>query len=214
MFDESLLNDAYNIMSKKMLNIVRKNHFINFVIDDSNNINQNRIINLFCNINDIFYYFCNENISDVKHEIDVLISWLNEKMRFYSNENFSKINFYVIDIESKMKNINVLFNVQKKFKHIFWMFCDSHEFQFLMKNIFELFWFKNVFKKIVEIVIYFHKSNKQFDYLKICQKQRYNRHFSIMLSVLTHWNTQIRIFSLFDFQLIRTNRLFLIFYSQ
>ena len=74
MFDESLLNDAYNIMSEKMLNIVRKNHFINFVIDDSNNINQNRIINLFCNINDIFYYFCNENISDVKHEIDVLIS--------------------------------------------------------------------------------------------------------------------------------------------
>ena len=72
-FDEFLLNKIYETMSNEMLNIFRKNNRINFVTDDSNNINQNRIINLFCNLNDIFYYFCNENISDVKHETDVLI---------------------------------------------------------------------------------------------------------------------------------------------
>ena len=72
-FDEFLLNAAYDIMSTKISSIVRKNKCINFFTNDSNNINQDRIINLFCNINDIFYYLCNEDISNVKHETNVLI---------------------------------------------------------------------------------------------------------------------------------------------
>ena len=214
-FDEFLLNKIYETISNEMLNIFRKNNRINFVTNDSNNINQNRIINLFCNLNDIFYYFCNENISNVKHEIDVLIKWLNDKMKFYINENFSKINFYAIDIEFKMKNIYHVLNAQKKFKHIFWIFCDNHDFQLLMKNISKLSWFKKMFKKIFEIVFYFNFNSKQFIHFRNCQKQIYERHYFIMLSILTRWNIQMCNFSSFFYQqLIRANRFSQFFYTK
>lgn len=166
----------------KIMQIVQSNDCINFVIEDFDNINQKRITNLFCCFEKNIYYLCNENIFDVKHEIDVLTKWLDDKMRFYSGENIKRINSYATDIEPKMQGIYSILIVQKDFKHVFWVFCDSHDIQFLMKNTFELSWFIEIFKKVVEFVIYFHRNGKQINVLRKCQKKIYDRHYSIMLN--------------------------------
>ena len=54
------------------MQIVQSSDCINFVIDDFDNINQKRITNLFCCLERDIYYLCNENIFDVRHEVDVL----------------------------------------------------------------------------------------------------------------------------------------------
>ena len=112
-FFDFFLNRAYQIMNEKIMQIVQSNDCINFVIDDFDNINQKRIINLFCCIEKNIYYLCNENIFDVKHEIDILAKWLDDKMRFYCEKNIKKINSYVTNIESKMRNIYSILIVQK-----------------------------------------------------------------------------------------------------
>ena len=71
-FSGFLLDRAYQTMNEKIMQIVQSSDCINFVIDGFDNINQKRIINLFCCIEKDIYYLCNENISDVKHEIDIL----------------------------------------------------------------------------------------------------------------------------------------------
>ena len=113
-------------------------------------------------------------------------------MRFYCEKNIKKINSYVTNIESKMRNIYSILIVQKKFKYVFWVFCDNHDIQFLMKNIFKFSWFNKMFKKIFEFVIYFHKNDKQINVLRKCQKKIYDRHYSIMLSNLIRWKTQMK----------------------
>ncbi len=66
-----------------------------------------------------------------------------------------------------------------------------------MKHIYELSWFKDVFKRAQHVVTYFHKAEKQLALLREEQKAVYNgKTFALTLFVITRWGTQYRLLSL------------------
>ena len=51
---------------------MQRSDCIIFVTDGSDNINQQQITNLSCNVDETFFYLCNKNIPDVKHDTSLL----------------------------------------------------------------------------------------------------------------------------------------------
>ena len=78
---------------------------------------------------------------------------------------------------------------QPKFRHAFFVPCDSHGLQLLIKNLAELLWFENVFKKANTVVSYFHKAEKQLAILRRHQIRLLGRTFALFLAGLTQWST-------------------------
>lgn len=77
-------------------------------------------------------------------------------------------------------------------KYVFFIPCDSHGLQFLMKDIIETTWSSDRFQSGQNVVTHFNKSPKQLTLLKEKMCNAYNgRKRAFILSVLTRWGTQV-----------------------
>lgn len=188
-----LLDQAYKSMKQEVMSVIQSSGCINFVIDGSDNVNQQRITNLSCSIEGIFYYLCNEDIPGVKHDTQLLAQWIDNKILEYCNWQPLRINFYAIDTENKMRAVHTILSSTDDFKHVFWIPCDSYGLQLLMRDIAELPWFAEVFKQVSSVVNYFYCSGKQIAMLRKYQMREYKKLYSITLSVITRWGTQVSI---------------------
>lgn len=77
--------------------------------------------------------------------------------------------------------------------HSFFVPCDSHGIQLLMKHISELNWFCTTFKRAQQIATFFHKAEKQLEILREEQVKQDGRTYALTLSVITRWGTQYRL---------------------
>ncbi len=77
-------------------------------------------------------------------------------------------------------------------KHVFFIPCDSHGLQLLMKEIIETTWFSDRFQSAQNVVTHFNKSPKQLTLLREKMCNAYNgKKRAFILSVLTRWGTQV-----------------------
>jgi hypothetical protein len=187
----ALLTQAYEKMKQEVMSLMQSSGCINFVTDDSDNINQQRITNLSASIDGTSFYLCNEDIPGVKHDTQLLASWMRDRMLYYCGGQPLRINSYATDTENKMRAVYTILSSSDYFKHVFWIPCNSHGLQLLMRNIAKLPWFAEVFETASAVVNYFHRSNKQVTMLRHHQMREYKRHYSITLSVITRWGTQV-----------------------
>ena len=75
--------------------------------------------------------------------------------------------------------------------HVFFVPCDSHGLQLLMKDIAGLAWFKELFNQAQTIPVYFHKADKQLSILREYQQAEYGRTYAVTMSCITRWGTQV-----------------------
>lgn len=92
-----------------------------------------------------------------------------------------------------MRKTWALLAEKSNWEEAFFVPCDSHGIQLLIKNICNIPWFAGVFKQSQEIVSYFFKANKQMSMLRRSQMIFYSRTYALSLSVSTRWGTQYRL---------------------
>lgn len=74
----------------------------------------------------------------------------------------------------------------------FFIPCDSHGLQLLLKDILELPKVTNIFNTAKRIVAFFRSSPKQHAILQDLQLKIYKKQISLISSVITQWGSQYR----------------------
>ena len=77
-------------------------------------------------------------------------------------------------------------------KHCFFLPCDSHGLQLLVKDLLELPCYREIHNKVQTIVKAFVNAPLQLSCLRQCQLQLYGRKKALVLSVITRWGTNYR----------------------
>ena len=192
----TLFDRVYEKKHRQIHSITNSNDNLNFIIDEFFNVNQNRMYVFIAQIFEYFFFHLDsKDMFFFFHTIENFASRIAKKMMYWNDNKSENINSFCID------EINVIRKIWKKieiisiFKHVFFVSCDNHEIQFLVKNIVtKLFWFVRLFKRIHAIINYFHRNDKCTTCLRNHQRVCYNRIYVMMLSVIIRWNSQINHF--------------------
>ena len=194
-FSTDLLDDAYEACRAEVFDALRACHTLNFVTDGSSNIHHERINNLSVSTTHGIFHLEAEEIPDEKHNAATLIKWTDEKVKLWVEGRPHTVNSLATDTENKMRAVwKGLYQDCPNWERVFFVPCDSHGLQLLMKHMSELVpGFSSIFKQAQQIASFFHKGDKQLAILRSYMKRAYGRHFAITLSVITRWGTQIRL---------------------
>ena len=123
-------------------------NYFNFFTNKIINIRKKRIINLCCHIfsNDKFHLKTIAKFID-KMNIVIQIDWVIRECEKITNYQFNRVNCIFIDICTIMKFIWFHIKQHSKIKYVFFVFCDSYELQFFLKNILKFFFFEHCTKR-------------------------------------------------------------------
>ena len=75
-------------------------------------------------------------------------------------------------------------------KHVVFVLCNSHSYQFIIKDFCEFSFFRSVLAAAQAIARGFHKAKKQYAILREIQEEVYQTQKALILSVITRWGTQ------------------------
>ena len=114
-------------------------------------------------------------------------------MHAISKGQLERINSLSTDTSDTMFSIHRRLAQYPELKHIFFIPCDSHGLQLLIKNVLGLPSFKAILEKGQKIAKVFKKSPLQLARLRVLQQEIYGQHRSLCLSVITRWGTQYRL---------------------
>ena len=115
-------------------------------------------------------------------------------MNDISKGNLSRINSLSTDTCDTMLKTHWLLQQYSELKHVFFIPCDSHGLQLLVKDVVTLPIFETTLNKAQKIVKAFKKSPLQLARLHNLQEELYDgKRKSLCLSVITCWGTQYRL---------------------
>jgi len=169
-------------------------NLINIVTDESSNIRGSRICNISVHSPSGSLHYISEDIRAKQMTAIAAAQWLRNHLITLSNGDLSRINSIVTDTCALMFAMWMEMQRFIEFNHCFFIPCDSHGIQLLVKDILELPIFKETLLKAQKIVKAFRHSLLQYARLRDLQLQYgTKRHQSLILSVITRWGTQFRL---------------------
>ena len=78
-----------------------------------------------------------------------------------------------------------------RLKHMFFILCDSHGIQLLIKDILTIPWLKEVHRKCKLVVAAFRHASQQYGVLKKHILHHYSKRYAFILACITRWGTEI-----------------------
>lgn len=78
-------------------------------------------------------------------------------------------------------------------KHVFFVPCDSHGLQLLVKDLLSLPHYRDINEKAQTIVKAFKNAPLQLSHLRAFQRQIYKKEKALVLSVITRWGTHAKL---------------------
>ncbi|KAJ3454388.1 hypothetical protein MRS44_018282 [Fusarium solani] len=87
-------------------------------------------------------------------------------------------------LHAEMKNM-------PEFRHCFFILCDSHGLQLLVKDIVESERWASVLKKVTRIITFFKKAKLQLARLRAYQLECYGKQKAFITPAITRWGTQL-----------------------
>ena len=112
------------------------------------------------------------------------------------NGNVTHCNSLATDTCSAMRSLHTKIREDTRFKHVFFVLCDSHGIQLFIKKIFELLIYFPIFKKAQSIAASFSHSRLQLAIFREKQATQYGRNYAIILLIITHWGSQYNLIKL------------------
>jgi hypothetical protein len=192
-FAGRILDPCYTETKAQVEEILKHARVINLIIDESSNINRNRIMNL-C-IHEPLGPFC------IKYEAVLTGTWSAQRQAKWLNEQliileestghkFPPVNSVATDTCAAMRSLWEELRKFERFQFTFFVPCDSHGLQLLIKDIIKLSPFDKTMKEANAIVTHFRAANKQLALLRHYQRECYGREYALTLACETRWGTQ------------------------
>ena len=192
-FGQSLLDKTYQEIKGKVQSKLDSSSCLNFVTDGSTNVSHGRIENLLVTTDLGAFTLALEDLPDEKRDTTVLSNWVDKKVTEWTHGDSKRVNSLATDTANTMKSVWKDLDKRANWNHVFFIPCDSHGIQLFMKDLTELFWFREIFAAAQRIVSYFHGADKQLAILRKNQRRLYSREYALSLSVITRWGSQYRL---------------------
>jgi Protein of unknown function (DUF 659)/hAT family C-terminal dimerisation region len=194
-----LLDNNFETMKSNIDDIIEKSPRVDLIIDESNTISNNRVINVSVHTaSGVFFHETSELPAD-----DIDSNWLVDfietgvvpKLRLGDKS----INSLASDTCATMRSLWAKLKHKPEYNHTIFIPCDSHGIQLLIKDVLNSKtldpWLSNTFKTAQKIVAFFSNAKKQLAFLRQHQKQHYGHYKSFVIAGETRWGTQYNMLS-------------------
>lgn len=188
-----LLDTIYTDIKRQTDALIFAMPWLNVITDESSNINKARICNLSVHSVHGSLHYLSEDIGAKRMDSVGAAKWLKDKLDVLTNGDLSKINSIATDTCSTMYKMWLELQKFPEFAHCFFIPCDSHGLQLLVKDILKIPCFKLLHDKAKKVVRAFRKAHLQLARLRDIQLSCYNEHRALILSIITRWGTQLRL---------------------
>ena len=166
---------------------------INIISDESTDINSSRILNICLHTPNGALHWLFEDVRDKRLTADNISTMLRDRMNDICQGRLERLNSLSTDTCETMLNTHRQLRQYPELKHLFFIPCDSHGLQLLIKDVLSFSIFKPIIEKAQSIVKAFKKSPLQLAHLCNLQEEIYGCRKSLCLSVITRWGTQYRL---------------------
>ena len=169
---------------------------LNFVTDESDDKSRRRITNLSVTTPAHgSFYLRNFHTEDNSQTAEYLKELITPEVFHACSGDLSRCNSICTDTCSTMRSLHDKMAADARFANTFFVLCDSHGIQLLIKRLLELPQFNTILKQAQCIAACFSKSRLQLGILRTKQQELMNgKTFAIILSVITRWGTQYGLF--------------------
>jgi hypothetical protein len=188
-----LLDQIYSDTQIQVDRFLKENEMYNIITDESKNINNTRIQNISVHTAVGSFFWKSEDIGDLSMTAINMANWLRTKLLELTNGRLDLINSIATDTCPTMLKVWITLEQFPDLKHCFFIPCDSHGLQLLVKDIFELPYFESILEHAQAVVKVFKNAPLQYARLRECQLLKYNEKRALCLSVITRWGTQFRL---------------------
>jgi hypothetical protein len=181
-----LLDQTYLKVRHQVLDILDHESSLQFVLDESTDINHRRMVNLSVVIPKYgSFYLENEFVHDNSLNAQWFVEWFLKKTKQYCSD-LKRMSSLSTDTCKTMRNSWAGLEEHPLLAHAFFIPCDSHGLQLLIKDILKSHPFCDIISKAQTIVAAFHRAPKQYAILRSKQVKQ----VAFVLSVITRWGTQ------------------------
>jgi hypothetical protein len=166
--------------------------FLNVSVDESSTINRDRVINACIVTDQGFFCLKYERLSKGTFSAERQAEWLAALLDGIEKEagfDFPTVNCVMTDTCATMRKFWTILSKISRFKHSFFVPCDFHGLQLLIKDIVTLEPFAITVRKAQAIVSHFRGAHKQLALLRWHQTEIYGKEYALTLSCDTRWGT-------------------------
>ena len=129
--------ELYRATQKKVTSLLQTN--LNFIADESSNIRRERVQNLCVSVKEYgAFYLESEPLQGETLDGEWNANWLHKKLSAAVSGEFSRINSITTDTCPTQKKAARILAGRQEYQKVFFVSCDSHELQLLIKNILKL----------------------------------------------------------------------------
>lgn len=186
-----LLEKCYKNVTSQVNQQIARTLSYNFTLDESTDINHNRIINLSVVIPPFGSFFlANIPVEDDTLDSQYILDFFFLHADKWVNGDYTRINAIATDTCAVMRSFWRKAAKDPRMRHAFYIPCDSHGLQLLVKDILKLSEFKDVHKHCKAIAKGFRKAKKQYAILRTKQQETYKQFRALALCVITRWGSQ------------------------
>jgi Protein of unknown function (DUF 659) len=158
-----LLDDCYNETWNEFLDVLKAYDVLNVLVDESSTINRDRVINA-CILTDrgpfcLKYEKVSKDTSSAERQAEWLTDLL-DKLEQKIGFDLPPINCVMTDTCSTIRKFWNVLSKKSRFEYSFFVPCDSHGIQLLIKDIVCFGTFSGTVKKAQIIVSHFRSAHK------------------------------------------------------
>ena len=145
-----LLDQCYEEVKGKVDARLHTPRFLNFYMDESNNICKDRVINFLahapksCSTERGCFYICSESNGAKTMDAKAQAVWLIDQMIKTTDGKLWHVNSLTTDTCNLIRALWKILKKDCRLKHIFCAPCDSHRIQLLIKDILSIPWYAGV----------------------------------------------------------------------
>jgi hypothetical protein len=166
-----LLLKAYEDVRGKVLSLLDQQATIQFILDESPDINHRRMVNLSAVVPGFgSFYLENHHVGDKALTASFYVEWFLKKALAYCSDP-NRISSLSTDTCATMRLTWTGLENHPLLKHAFFVPCDSHGLQLLIKDILGCQPFADTIAKAQTIVSTFHQAKKQYAILRTKQEK-------------------------------------------
>lgn len=168
----TLVDMIYLETKQEVDRLLEANNMINIVSDESNNQAGDRILKMTVLTKDheSFHAF-SESAGAMKHDAQATAAWMLEKIDQLTRSDFKKVNSVATDTCSLEHAVRDTLSLDPRLQHAFFIPCDSHGLQFLIKDLLGLEPLSAVFLQALKIVNSLRKAKHHLGILASVKKR-------------------------------------------
>ena len=192
-----ILNECYGDIYSKVELRLKAARWLNFYTDESNNIRRERVINFLahappgCGTDGGCFYINSEVNRSKTMDAATQLEYVLRQARIATDGKLWKMNSLATDTCATMRSLWTHIQKTPELRHVFCVPCDSHGIQLLIKDIFQVPWWRKLMQKAQLVVRTFRASLKEYQVLQEFQIQIYIKRIALILHCITRWGTQV-----------------------